>query len=187
VNAGSKNIDTVVKIVDWLYGKEGSDISNYGKEGYSFEYNKEGESEYKLDYVSKFRDATPTSYYAVFSDLGVTKLNFSMYACNTKTSFEIEKMLGNWDSVYDEFWKIIAKDKAYHSPVIDPSLTTEESERTADILMELNTMLEQEYNKYIMGLEPIESWNKVISRCENMGVRELEKIYNNANARAMGK
>jgi hypothetical protein len=185
VNAGSKNIETVVKIVDWLYGQEGSDISNYGKEGYSFEYNKDGEAQFKMDYVSKFKDATPSSYYAIYSDLGVTKLNFSMYACNTKTWFEIEKMLGNWDEVSDEYWNIVSSDKAYHSPVIDPSLTTEESERTADILMELNTMLEQEYNKFIMGLEPVQNWDKVIKRCESMGVRELEKIYNDANARAL--
>ncbi|WP_320128896.1 extracellular solute-binding protein [uncultured Sphaerochaeta sp.] len=185
VNAGSKNIETVVKLVDWLYGKEGSDISNYGKEGYSFEYNAAGEPEFKMDYVEKFRDATPSSYYAIYSDLGITKLNFSMYACNTKTWFEIEKMLGNWDSISDEYWKIVANDKAYHSPVINPSLTIEESERTADILMELNTMLAQEYNKYIMGLEPVQNWDKVIKRCESMGVRELEQIYNDANARAM--
>ena len=181
VNAGSKNIDTVIKLIDWLYGKEGSDISNYGKEGYSFEYNAKGEPEFKLDYVQKFKDATPSSYYAIYSDLGITKLNFCMYACNTKTWFEIEKMLGNWDTLADEYWKIIDSDKAYHSPVIAPPLTIEQSERTADILMELNTMLEQEYNKYIMGIEPIENWDKVIAQCEKMGVRELEKIYNDAN------
>ncbi len=183
VNAGSKNIDTVIKIADWLYGPEGSDISNYGKEGYSFEYGPDGQAQFKMDYVEKFRDATPSSYYAIYSDLGITKLNFSLYACNTKTWFEIEKMLGNWDDVSEEYWNIVSRDKAYHSPVIAPSLTVEESERSADILLELNTMLEQEYNKYILGMEPIANWDKVIKRCEEMGARELEKIYNDANNR----
>jgi len=183
VNAGRKNIDVVVKLVDWLYGQEGSDISNYGKEGYSFEYNSKGEPEFKLSYIEQFRNATPSSYYAVYSDLGVTKLNFSFYACNTKTWFEIEKLLGNWDAISDEYWNIVDNDKAYHSPVINPALTIEESERTADILMELNTYLAQQYNKYIMGLEPIATWDKVITQCEKIGVRELEKIYNGANAR----
>lgn len=182
VNAKSKNIDVVIKIIDWLYSDRGSDISNYGKEGYSFEYNEQGEPEFLLSYVEQFRDATPSSYYAVYSDLGVTKLNFCLYACNTKTWFEIEKMLGNWDEVAEEYWKIVDSDPAYHSPVIQPSLTVAQSERTADILMELNTMLEQEYNKYIMGLEPIANWDKVIARCEQLGVRELEQIYNDANA-----
>lgn len=185
VNAGSKNIETVVKIVDWLYSKEGSDISNYGKEGYSFEYNAKGDPEFKVSYLEQFRDATPSSYYAVYSDLGVTKLNFCMWACNTKTWFEIEKALGNWDKVSDDYWKIVSNDKAYVSPVINPSFSVEESEKTADILLELNTMLAQEYNKYIMGIEPISNWDKVIERCKKIGSDNLEKIYNDANARAL--
>lgn len=183
INAGSKHIDTIIKLADWLYGPEGSDITNYGKEGYSFEYNEEGEAQFKIDYVEQFRDATPSSYYAIYSDLGITKLNFSLYACNTKTWFDIEKMLGNWDAVSDEYWNIVANDNAYHSPVINPSLTIEESERTADILLELNTMLEQEYNKYITGIDPVNNWDKVIERCEEIGARELEQIYNDANNR----
>lgn len=183
VNASSKKIDEVVKIVDWLYGMEGSDISNYGKEGYSFTYNAKGEPEFMLEYVEQFRNATPSSYYAVYSDLGITKLNFTFYACNTKTWFEIEKLLGNWDSISDEYWNIVDNDKAYHSPVTNPGLSIEESERTADILIELNTYLAQQYNKYIMGLEPISNWDKVIAQCEKMGARDLERIYNEANAR----
>ncbi len=183
VNAGSKKIDTIIKLADWMYGREGSDITNYGVEGYSFEYNDAGEPQFKMDYVEKFRDASPSSYYAIYSDLGITKLNFSLYACNTKTWFEIEKMLGNWDDISDEYWNIVSHDNAYKSPVIDPSLTVEESEKTADILLELNTMLEQEYNQYIMGIKPIGDWDSVIKRCEEIGVRELEKIYNDANNR----
>ena len=70
-------------------------------------------------------------------------------------------------------------------PKIAPSLTTEESERATDILMELTTVLEQEYNKYIMGLEPIDNWDSVIAHCEELGARELEDIYNTALARSM--
>lgn len=183
VNAGSKKIPELIKLIDWLYGKEGSDISNYGMEGYSFEYDAEQEPVFKKEYVEQFRDATPSSYYAIYSDLGITKLNFSFYACNTKTWFEIEKMLGNWDSVSDEYWAIVDNDSAYHSPVVNPGLTLEESERAADMLLELNTYLEQQYNKYIMGIEPIQNWDKVIAQCEKIGARELEKIYNGANAR----
>jgi hypothetical protein len=105
-----------------------------------------------------------------------------MYACNTKTWFEIEKLLGNWDAVADDYWSIVNADKAYHAPAIMPPFTKEQSERAADILLELNTMLEQEYNKYILGTEPMSNWDKVIKKCEDLGARELEKIYNDAEA-----
>ena len=183
VNASSKNKEAVIKLIDWLYSDYGSDISNYGVEGYSFEYNEEGEPEFLLSYLEQFRDASPSSYYAVYEDLGVTKLNFCLYACNTRTWFEIEKALGNWDEVSDEYWNIVNNDDAYVPPKIAPALTTEESERSTDILMELTTVLEQEYNKYIMGIEPIENWDSVIAHCEELGARELEDIYNTALAR----
>ena len=44
-------------------------------------------------------------------------------------------------------------------------------------------MLEQEYNKYIMGVEPIDNWDSVIERANKLGARELEEIYNNAQNR----
>ena len=91
INASSKNKDVAVKLIDWLYGKRGSDIANYGVEGVSFQYNENGEPEFITSYLEKFKDATPSAYYAVYSDLGVAKLNFNMYACNTKTWFEIGK------------------------------------------------------------------------------------------------
>lgn len=184
VNAKAENKDKIIKFIDWLYSKEGSDITNYGVEGYSFEYNENGEPEFKEDYVMQFKDAQPSDYYAIYTDLGITKLNFCLWACNTKTNFEIQKIDGNWTEDVDEFWDIISKDDAYVQPHIDPSLTTEESEKVQDILVDVNTMLEQEYNNYIMGETPVEDWGQVIKRCEDMGIRELEKIYNDAEARA---
>lgn len=183
VNASSKNIKEVIKLVDWLYSDEGSDISNYGVEGYSFSYDGNGEPQFILEYLEKFRDASPSAYYAVYSDLGITKLNFSLYATNTKTWFQIEKALGTWNEVSDEYWSIIDADDAYVPPYIDPALTIAESERVTDILQDLNTMLEQEYNKYIMGIEPIDNWDRIIERCIALGARELENIYNAADAR----
>ncbi len=180
VNSSSKNIDTVIKLIDWLYSDRGSDITNYGVEGVSFQYNEQGQPEFITSYLEQFRDASPSSYYAVYTELGITKLNFCLYACNTRTWFEIEKALGNWDEISEEYWNIVNNDKAYVPPKIAPSLTTAENERVADITMELTTVLEQEYNKYIMGLEPIDNWDNVIARCEALGARELEEIYNNA-------
>lgn len=184
LNSSAKNKEEIIRFIDWMYSQEGSDISNYGVEGESFEYNAEGQPEFKKDFVMQYKDAQPSTYYAIYSDLGITKLNFTLWACNTRTWFEIEKLAGNWDEVSDEYWNIVEADEAYRQPHIDPPFTEEESERIKDIMVDLNTMLEQEYNKYIMGVEPIENWDNVIAKAEAMGVRELEQIYNDAEKRA---
>lgn len=186
INAKIKDPDTVIKFMDWMYNKEGSDISNYGVEGTSFNYNANKEPEFIKDYVMKFKDATPSTYYAVFSDMGITKLNFSLWAGNTRQTFEIEKLAGNWDSDSDEFWNLMKKENekggAFKQPITDPSFSTKDAERVKQLKLDLSTMLTQEYNKYIMGVEPIDNWDKVIDKQEKLGVRELEKIYNDANA-----
>lgn len=181
VNASSKHIPTIIKLIDWMYGREGSDITNYGIEGYSFEYDKDGNPQFKQEYLDKMKAENPNvTYYDIYADLGITKLNFTMYTCNTKTWFQIDKALGNWNDVSDEYWNIIAQDKAYLPPVIDPPLTAEQAEESADLLNELSNIVNQQYDRYIMGVEPIDNWDNVIKQCD-ADARKLEKIYNDAN------
>ncbi len=184
VNAKTKDPDTVMAFMDWMYSQEGSDISNYGVEGTSFEYDADGQPHFIQDYIMQFKDAEPSTYYAVYSELGITKLNFSLWAANTMTSFEIEKMVGNWDDLTDEYWKIVEADDAYVTPIIDPSLSAEDNERVKDLTADLTTMLDQEYNKYIMGIEPIDNYDNVIAKAIEMGAQEIADIYNAANGNA---
>jgi putative aldouronate transport system substrate-binding protein len=186
LRADIKEPETITKFVDWLYGKEGSDITNYGKEGVSFRYNAQGQPEFIQEYVDRFKDRSPV-YYAVFSDAGITKLNFSLWAANTECSFAIQKMVGVWDDFADRYWSLAAKENlpgsgALVQPVLDPPLSTEDAERVKDITLALTTYLEQQYNKFIMGVEPIDNWDTVIEQAVRLGARELENIYNKANA-----
>lgn len=184
INASADNKEEIIKLIDWLYSKEGSDITNYGVEGVSFEYDENGEPKFIEDYVTQFKGAEPSDYYAVFADMGITKLDFCFWASNTKAGSEIQKITGSWTDLTDEYWEIIDNDPAYVQPHINPSLTEEEAERAQDILAEVNTILEPEYNKYIMGTEPLDNWDSVIKKCEDAGIREFEQIYNDAEARA---
>lgn len=186
INSKAERIDDIIKFIDWLYSEEGSNITNYGVEGMSFYLDENGEPQFIEDYINQVDDSGfSAKYYAVYSDLGITKLNFSLWATNTKTQFAIQRITGDWNEVVEEYWKIIEADKAYVDPYVDPSLTAEESERVTDILANLTTMLEQEYNKYIMGIEPVDNWDSVIAKADELGARELEEIYNTANARYM--
>jgi hypothetical protein len=186
LRADLKDPGTIIKFADWLYGSEGSDITNYGKEGVSFRYNAQGKPEFMQEYIDKFKDRSPV-YYAVLSDAGITKLNFSFWAANTECSFAIQKLAGVWDSFADQYWAKAAQENipgsgALVQPVLDPPLSTTDAERVKDITLALTTYLEQEYNKYIMGNEPIDNWDRVIVQAERLGARELENIYNKANA-----
>jgi putative aldouronate transport system substrate-binding protein len=185
LSAKIKDPDVVIKFFDWLYTEEGSNITNFGIEGETFELDSSGQPQFKKEYAEKFKDAQPAPYYAIYSDLGITKLNFSLWACNTMTQFQIEKLTGTWNEQYDEYWGIIEADDAYVDPVVNPPLTPEEASSYKDIMASLNTMLEQEYDKFIMGTKDISEYDAVIEKAIEMGALEIEKIYNNARARML--
>ncbi|MCS7461408.1 extracellular solute-binding protein [Paenibacillus doosanensis] len=183
ISAKAKNPEQLVKLLDWMYSEEGSNLMNFGIEGVHYALDDKGEPKYKEDYVAKFKDATPTPYYALYSDLGCCQLSFTPHYTNTMSQNQIEKMTGNWDAINDEYWGIIAKDKAYNEPVMDPPLSKEEASRVKELNVTINTMLDQEYDKFIMGVKKIDEYDAVIQKARDMGADELEKIYNDALAR----
>ncbi len=184
INAGCEHMDELIQFIDYLYSEEGSNITNYGKEGYSFELDENGEPQFIQSYLEQFKGAQPSSYYAVYSDLGITKLDLSLWACNTETQFKIQRALGEFTPLVEEYWDIIANDDSYVEPHITPSFTIEESEQITDLLTDITTYLETQYNDFIMGVKDISEWDAVIAEQESRGVRTLEEIYNNAEARA---
>ena len=185
INANAKNKDQIIKFIDWMYSMEASDITNYGIEGETFQYNADGEAEYISDYVMQFKDASPSDYYACWTDIGAGKLDFSMYACNIKTQREIQMITGSWSDLTEDYWKIINDDDAYVQPHIAPSFPTEEADRVKELTTDLDTFFTQEYDKYITGKESIDNWDALIKKAEDMGVRELEQLWNDAEARAV--
>lgn len=185
VSAKAKDPETIMKFMNWTYTKHGSNICNYGVPGVSFEEDASENPSFKKDYVSKFKDGKPTPYYAIYKDMGITKLNFAPWGCNTKTQLEIMKDLGQWSKDEDAYWTTVEEDKAYQDPVINPPLTKSEASRVKELNTSLNTVLEQEYNKYIMGMKDISTYDEVIAKAKSMGATELEKIYNDANQRSL--
>lgn len=183
INAGCEHMDELIKFIDFLYSDEGYNITNYGKEGYSYELDEDGTPHYIQEYLEQFAGASPSSFYAVYSDLGVGQLDLCLLL-NAATQLEILQALDEWTDDVEEFYEIVAADDAYVEPHIEPSFTTEESERSTDILTDLTTYLDQTYDNFIMGVRDISEWDSVIAELESMGVRELEEIYNNAEARA---
>lgn len=184
INSDTERIDDIIAFIDWLYSEEGSNITNYGVEGESFYVDENGEPQFIADYINSVEEEGFSSkYYAVYSKLGITKLNFSLWTTNTKTQFAIQRITGDWNDVVEEYWEIIGADDSYRNPYDSPTLTAEEQEEVTDIQTNLTTMLDQEYNKYIMGIEPIENWDKIIEKADKLGAKRLEEIYNTADER----
>jgi ABC-type glycerol-3-phosphate transport system substrate-binding protein len=180
-----KNPDQVIQFIDWMYSDEGRAITNYGKEGVSFRYNAQHVPEFIPEYIDRFRNQ-PSVYYAAFSDAGITCNNFSPIGGNTKQVIEINKMVGNWEGANANYWNLVQEEhkpgNALVSPWAPPPFTKAQLDRVTELKLALSTYLDQEYDKYILGREPIDNWDRVIEQAVRLGARELEDIYNRANA-----
>ncbi|WP_165971895.1 extracellular solute-binding protein [Paenibacillus piri] len=187
ISSKAKDPETLIKLLDWMYTEKASNLMSYGVEGVHHTLDEKGQPKLNADYVMKFKDGQPTPFYAMYSDLGSGKLSFTPWFANMDPQVQVEKLTGSWSPVHEEYWKTIADDKAYHDPYIDPPLTKEEAARVKEILAPLNTMLEQEYDKFIMGVKKIDEYDAVMKKARDTGGAELEKIYNDALARLKQK
>jgi putative aldouronate transport system substrate-binding protein len=178
VSSKTKDADTVVKLLDWMYSEEAFHLMNFGLEGVHYTKNEKGEPVYTESYVTSFKDASPTPYYALYSDLGCCQLGFTPLYSNTMSQFQIEKLTGNWDELNETYWQLVSKDPAYRELMLDPPLTKQEAQRVKELNRRLNDMLEQEFDKFIMGVKPIDEYDGVIAQAVELGAAELEQIYN---------
>lgn len=187
ISSKAKDPETLIKLIDWMYTEKASNLMSYGVEGVHHTLDEKGQPKLKPDYVTKFKDGQPTAFYAMYSDLGSGKLSFTPWFANMDPQVQVEKLTGSWSADHETYWKTVSEDKAYHDPYIDPPLTIEETARVKEILAPLNTMLEQEYDKFIMGVKKIDEYDAIMKKARDTGGSELEKIYNGALARLSQK
>ncbi|KRE82409.1 hypothetical protein ASG89_14210 [Paenibacillus sp. Soil766] len=187
ISSKAKDPETLIKLIDWMYTEKASNLMSYGVEGVHHTLDEKGQPKLKSDYVMKFKDGQPTAFYAMYSELGSGKLSFTPWFANMDPQVQVEKLTGSWSTEHETYWKTVSADKAYHDPYIDPPLTQEETARVKEILAPLNTMLEQEYDKFIMGVKKIDEYDAIMKKARDTGGSELEKIYNGALARLSQK
>ena len=184
IRADAKNPEELVKFLDWTYSKEGIDITNYGKEGVTFRYNSQGIAEYLPEFVNRFL-GRPSVYYAVFTEAGVTMAAFAPVGGNSKNLIEVNKIIGNWAGPNERYWNLVQEEHrngALKTPMAAPPFTAAQMSRITQLRQALDNYIDQEFDKFILGREPINNWDRVIAECIRLGSRELEEIYNTANA-----
>ncbi|OXM85450.1 extracellular solute-binding protein [Paenibacillus rigui] len=175
--------ESIVKLMDWMYSEEAFRLMNFGIEGLHYTLDGSDRPVYKKEFVETFIHSQPTPYYALYSELGCCQLSFTPYYSNTMSQFQIERMTGTWDELNEQYWNIVASDPAYEPLAMEPPLTSREAARVRDINTLLNDRLDKEFDKFIMGLKPLQEYDQVIRQARELGAGELEDIYNKASAR----
>jgi len=74
-------------------------------------------------------------------------------------------------------------DTGLHKPVLLPALTTEELERLKEPMTNVATIINPALDKVVLGQITLSDYDKAVEEAIKAGALEMEKIYNDAEAR----
>ena len=187
IRSDIRDPERIMRLVDWLYSEEGFIASNFGIEGLSFRFDSDGEPQYIPEWVSSIR-RSPNVYTDVATIGGFGKQNsFGLITGENMLMISSQKASGQWDEVNENWWGLIDRESSegvYTRHGFPPIFTAEEQNTIRNLSTRVNTFLNQEYHKYITGIEPISNWDAVVRQARELGAQQLEDIYNRAEARS---
>ena len=167
VTTGCENVETAIKWCDFWYSDTGSQLSNYGLEGQTFEYDDNGNPHW-TDFVTNNPDGVSyvvcrQVYLTLTQQPGIYNMDMELeqLSDNGKAAIEI------WNSSADGAYLITS---CY-------SMTAEESESLSAILSDINTLNNECWTKFITGDKPLSEFDAYLSQLKDMGIEEAISIY----------
>ena len=186
VNAATEYPELVVKMIDYQYSDEIVDLTNWGIEGLTYTVDENGEK----DYVDEIKNADLPS--AKLAEYGVNQsmscrsgmifipqLNDAASKLQKPNPYYYNGEFG--EMVYWDFYTMTREDYDNVMPV-DPPMTAFEDLENEDLSINktaLDTYVQEEYIKFIMGDRPLSEYDAFLAEMANYGDIDLgEEIYN---------
>lgn len=186
ISADSKHVDVCVKFLDWCYSDQGADVNGFGIEGVTYEIV-DGRETIKTEYLEKYKGSSSASS-DLQSELGVGLLDVTPYVdIGAQEQMSLYQKSPEEAAEFKAQVAAIAGDEGLRAPVVTPPLSEEATERYNELHVAIETYVYQEIDKYITGEEPIDNFDNVIEHALELGLEEMEAIYNDAWNEALGK
>ena len=174
-NCSPDNAILACQMIDYMFSSEGSVLGNYGVEGYSFEYNADGQPEF-TDFILNHELGYQGAQTAFINpripclvDMGVAQL---AYSDAQKEAVEV--------------WRRNFTDSSQTPPVY--SMTADELAESASLQVNINTYVSEMTLKFIMGEADIDaSWDEYVAAIKSMGYDTVLELNNQAYARYLEK
>lgn len=173
ISTKNKHVVETVKWLDYHYSDEGHMILNFGVEGIS----------YKLvnGYPRYTEDVTKNPKLSIGQAIAKhARASFSGPMVQDPRYFE-QYMAEPVQQAAISAWAKASRERIL--PPITP--TPQESRRFASIMSEINTYVNEMFNKFVMGQESLNNFDQYIRRLKSMGLDEAVKIQQAALDRYM--
>lgn len=162
LGSNCSNIEAACRWLDYNYTEEGLLLNNYGVEGVSFEYDKNGEP--------------------VFTDVVANNPNYGStlamaYYCNVQWVTELdnkERQASFLDMSYCDLWG--EDDNTYQYDTEMYFLTTEESEIDTDYYGDIATYVQESQLAFIIGNKPLSEFDDFVKNINDMGIEHCIEV-----------
>ncbi|GIN71222.1 sugar ABC transporter permease [Bacillus sp. J14TS2] len=169
ISTDNENIEETVEWLDYKYGEEGFELFNFGIEGESFEMV-DGYPTYTEVVTNNPDGKSMSEGLAAYVPVGWSGpfIQAKEYAEQYNNLPEQLEALENWKKGTNE----------RTMPIVSP--TQEESSEYASIMNDINTYKSEMINKFIMGEESLDQFDKFVETIQSMGIERATEIQQGA-------
>ncbi|WP_431785962.1 hypothetical protein [Paenibacillus lactis] len=164
VAANSKERDTLLQYLDFLYSPEGIELATWGKEGETYTTQ---------NGVRKFKDD-----YKEFGDLR-TKTGIATIGAHTVLD------MSAFESMYSPKMQAAMKIAPEHETKPQPRLayTNEENEVLSMVGETVKKYHEEQIAKFILGQKKMDEWDAYVAEVNRLGVQQVLDVHKSAYER----
>lgn len=177
VTTGCENPELVAQYCNFLYSDEAIFIENYGTEGYTFEYDADGNPAY-TDFITNNPD---TDMFLMFlTVLSHTGSPFPHVAIYDRTYYLLEDV--QLECMYT--WSGNT-DYAYVIPT-SVALNAEESEEFNNLFSDVSTLASENIMAFMIGERSLDEYDAFKADLKQMGIDRMIELYQSAYDRYIG-
>lgn len=171
ISAKTANPEAVVAFMDWHYSEQGSLLTSFGIEGEHYDMVN-GEPVVKQSLLGRYKNEQDPAR-AMMSAVGTGLLAFTLYNHDgPQLSIAPPEVL--------EWSKMMEEEPGHHIIPLDPVFTLEENEQLTKLKTKVETLLEQNMDRFVMGSRPLSEYEAFAKELVDAGALEIENIYNTA-------
>jgi len=165
ITTACDDVPAALQFLDWFFTEEGFLVSNFGKEGVSFDYDAEGKPQIKEEILNAAEGSTVAlSRYTAMTGVGMGIQGIDWF--EAKSLEFVPNMFATWTKDSEA--------SKHHWPCI--SATTEEGTELAALESAVNTYADEMYLNFIIGAEPLDNYDEYIKNINEMGLERILEI-----------
>lgn len=172
ITKSCKDIESAMKLFDYMYSPEGQELFGWGIEGKT--YVKVGDGKQMLDYVIRnpegLDSATVITAFGMSGSLPWVYDAEALKAQATPFSASINELYSSKQNIIKEGFST--------------TFTTEETARVTKLKNDMYTnYIAPMVTKFIVGKEPLAKWDEYVAKAKSLGADEYTKIHDTAYRR----